>query len=213
MSSDPPDSKDPSPPPGEVSLPDPDIQDGDGSPTYRSEIDPETERRREEGKRNHPLASFRARPPGGSGSAGSCLLLGSTLALVGVVFLLVAVGWAGPGRFVHRGYEVVRLTESPARISEAPTGPTCYIGRKIDLRIPKCPHPIAVIGTEVHVSGDYLRDASFTVFRLTASKRAGFARELEIYGGEFRDEGATLLGDRRGFVFRDNSPEKPKPES
>ncbi|MDF1852338.1 MAG: hypothetical protein P1U85_15975 [Verrucomicrobiales bacterium] len=197
----------------EIPLPPPNLKDGDGSATYRNETSV-ARRTKEWGvKYEHPLDSYATAPKQRSLGIGGCIFLGMGLLLVCLTFFVFLLGWATTGRFVQKGYEVVRLSDRESVLTQSPDVPTCYLGRKIDVRIPKCSKPIAVIGTDVTLRGDFLTPVSFMAFRLHATKQARFARDLEIYAGEFHDESVTLLGDRSGFTLRETGPEKPEPNT
>lgn len=193
-------------PPEEESLPTPNIQDGDGSATYGNETSM-ARRTKDWGiEYEHPLDRFNAAPKQRGLGFFGCLFLGIALAALCFILIAAVLGWATTGRFVQKGYEVVRLTDREAVIAQSPGLPTCYIGRSIDVRIPKCQQPISVIGTNVTIRGDFISDVSLTAFKLHATKQARFARDLEIYAGEFRDESATLLGTRKGMTLREIIP-------
>lgn len=194
--------------PPRSSLPDPHIQDGDGSPTYRdSSTGPREDAGSDDAFRRHPLDPYEPVPKrSGCGRACGCALgviAGIALLLAALVF---AAGWLGPGRFVSEGYEVVRFEEPFVTVRQPPDRPTCYIGRKIRFHFSTCEVAIAAIGTEVEVAGNFLERISFTAPKVTLTGAARFEKEVEIYAFEFRDRGAIFLENRTGRIYEDFSP-------
>lgn len=182
--------------------PKPDIQDNAKSgPTYRTEDSGKKKRKRrgKQEKRQHPLDAYEPlRKRKGCAGCGCFLLVAAGL----FAALVLAVAYLGPGRFAMEGYEVVRLEAEQAIITEAPEGPTYYLGMEIDYRVPRTEVPIAIAGTTVKLSGDFFEDVSATGSKVIGTSGARFSRNLEVYAVEFIDEGLTLKGVLRGSVMQ-----------
>lgn len=128
--------------------------------------------------------------------------------MVVLFFLLLALSlaWMGPGRHIFDGYEVVTLGESKVIISTPPEIPTCYIGQEINYRAPTTETSVAIIGTDVTVSGDFQKDVSITAAKFRADSPTRIAGNLEVYAAEFYDDGIELQGSLTGSVMKNMHP-------
>lgn len=194
------------PPPPPI-MPVPDIIDPrKEGPTYGKDKKAGRKRKKDQ-KRNHPLDPYEPLKKK-KGCNGCCGCLGGTLVILTIAFLALVfvVGWFGPGRHVKDGYEVVNLSEAVSEITEAPTVPTCYIGQSITYSVPQTDTPIAIIGSEVVISGYFSGDVSLTGAKVFAKASTAIGGDLEVYAAEFTDEGITLKGELKGGVMKNLKP-------
>jgi len=93
-------------------------------------------------------------------------------------------------------------------ITEIPAEPTYYIGEHIRFHFQTdCRTPIAAIASRrIEVAGDFLEPASFFAPTVILTSAARFAEDIEIQAVEFEDRGATLKGERTGYIGREVSP-------
>lgn len=185
----------PAPPPPRP----PDLRDPrEQGPTYGGK---EKKRKKKRGERTHPTDPY----PKLKKRGGCCGCIGGlfvTVLLV-VITLVVLVGYFGPGRFVNEGYKVVNLRDENTTIDTAPSEATLYIAiGKVNWNVPVTEVPVAVIALELTVSGDFHESASFSAVKVTGTPEARFAKDLEIYTGEFTDQGITLKGKLKGRVVK-----------
>lgn len=129
------------------------------------------------------------------------------LVVVFAILVLLAAGaaallvFAGPGRYVRAGYEVVKLRSEEAVIDAAPDRATLYLGPgKISYSAPRTIVPVAFLAREVALSGDFHEEVSITCAKTALPPQARFAKDLEVYALEFRDGGITLKGRLKGRV-------------
>lgn len=191
----------PSPPP---IMPTPDIVDGSkAGPTYGG--DP-TKQKAEKGKRKHPLDPYA--PLKKRKGCGCCGCLGGGVAVIVALFLVLVlvIAWAGPARYLFRGYEVVNLEDEMTTITTAPTEPTYYLGQKIDYQAPATSVSIAILGTEVSLSGKFEKSVSVTAAKFFGKPSTAIAGDLEVYAAEFYDEGIQLNGELSGSVMKNIYP-------
>ncbi len=199
-----PSSSEPTPAlPGQIPAPPPirppDIISPRGvGPTYQVGNSSETNGIRD---RSHPTDAY---PPLKKKKGGCCGCVGSaTLALTSLFIVLVgAVAYFGPGRFVAKGYTVVRLETAETMISVPPDVATLYIGQMITYKPPVTTVPVAILAQEMIVSGDFHDEVSLNGIKVTALSTARFAKNLEVYAAEFFDKGITLKGELDGLVMR-----------
>lgn len=203
---------DPTPPDSNRSLPEgvpapppprPDLRDHrqDG-PTY-GEKRPGRKAKRKARERKHPTDAYEPLRPARSikgcflGLAALCLLL-----LLGAGI----AGWLGPGRFAARDYRIVNLKPGSAVVRIAPEEPTLFLARgKLVYAVPQTRVPVAFLAREVSLEGDFHEEVSITTAKIALGAEARFAKDLEIYALEFRDQGITLKGTLKGRVVL-NSP-------
>ncbi len=186
----------PAPPPPRP----PDLKDlKHEGPTYGTEKKSSKKNKKE---RTHPTDPYE--PLKKKKSCGCCGCLGGSLVVV--LLLLVALAAAavyiGPGRYVSDGYTVVNLEGPDATVDTAPEAATLYIGQAVTYKVPITNVPVAIIGREVLVSGDFLKEVSLSGVKVTGSPTARFAQDLEIYAAEFTDQGITLKGELTGRVMK-----------
>lgn len=195
------------PPPPRSNLPDgipapppprPDLKDlKHEGPTYGAEKSSKKKKK----ERTHPTDPYEPLKKKG---CGCCGCLGGSL--VAVVILLIAligaVAYFGPGRFVVEGYTVVNLEGAEASVITAPDQPTLYIGQAVTYNAPVTSVPVAIVAREITVSGDFLKKVSLTGAKVTGLSNARFAENLEVYAGEFFDQGITLKGELTGRVMK-----------
>ena len=183
----------PAPPP-----PRPDLKDlKHEGPTYGTEKSSKKNKK----ERTHPTDPYEPLKKKG---CGCCGCLGGSLVAVVILFiaLIGAVAYFGPGRFVADGYTVVNLEETESTVSTAPDKPTLYIGRTVVYNAPVTSVPVAIVGQEITVSGDFLKEVSLTGAKVTGLSNARFAGNLEVYAAEFFDQGITLQGELTGRVMK-----------
>lgn len=187
------------PPPPKPNILDP----SKSGPTYQNPEKSRMKKRKKQG-RSHPTDAYPTREK--KGCKGCCGCLGGSLLLIVLLFvgLSLVVGYYGPGRFIAKeGYKVVALDEEEvATVGEAPTEPTFYVGTNIIYNAPQTTVPIAILGTEITITGDFLEDVSLTAIKVTAGPDARFDEDLEIYAAEFRDKGVELKGELGGRVMK-----------
>lgn len=196
------------PPPPPITMPAPDLIDPrKEGPTYGGDPKKNKKARKERGKRSHPLDPYEPMKKK-KGCGGCCGCVGGFVGLVVLLMiaLIVAVGWFGPGRYVFDGYEVVNLEEEQAMITEAPEKPTYYIGQNIEYNAPSTLVSIAILGTEVKVSGYFGKDLGLSGVKVTGTSATTISGDLEVYASEFYDEGITLKGELTGKVMKSLSP-------
>lgn len=187
----------PAPPP-----PRPDLKDPPSSgPTYGTEA---KAGKKKGAERNHPTDSY---PPlkKNRSCLGCCGCLGGFAALVLLLIGTAAavVFWKGPGRYVSDGYTVVNLEGSDATIDSAPSKPTFYIAMgKLHYSAPITHVPVAFLGRELTIEGDFLDTASITGVKVTVTGMSRFAKDLEVIAAEFTDLGMTLKGGLTGRVMK-----------
>lgn len=197
-------------------MPKPDLHDiiKEG-PTYGEEKKDSGKKKKKRGKKDksggaHPLDRISINGSGPMQSKkGCCGCIGGCFVLVVLFFvaIFVIVGWVGPARHLVKGYEVVNHSDSPSvTISEAPDKPTAYLGTEIIYNAPQTKVPIAIYGQSITVSGDFWETATLTGAKVTATARARFAKDLEIWAAEFIDEGLTLKGELQGRVMQNSDP-------
>lgn len=195
------DSKANSGPPSDVPPPPNIIDPSKAGPTY-TDLEKGKEKRKKKG-RNHPTDSYN--PMKKKGCGGCCGCLGGSAAVI-VLVLVGVIGWfgfSGPGRFfMQDDFEKVALKDETTTISEAPENPTLYIGNSVIYDVRETEVPIAIIGTDVTVSGDFLEDVSLTGAKVTATEGSRFAGDLEVWGAEFYDKGLILNGELKGGVAK-----------
>lgn len=187
----------PSPPP-----PRPDLKDPrNAGPTYGTA---EKGKKKKKKDRSHPTDSY---PPlkRKKGCGGCCGCLGGFAALL--VLLLIAgsviVAWYGPGRYVSEGYTVVNLESADAVVDTAPTEATFYIAPgNITYTAAITNVPVAFLGRELMIEGDFLETASLTGVKVTVTDKSRFAKDLEVIAAEFTDLGMTLKGELTGRVIK-----------
>ena len=181
--------------------PPPDIIDtSKAGPTY-SDLEKGKKKRQKKG-RNHPTDAYE--PMGKKkGCGGCCGCFGGAAALL-ILALLAATIWTGyygPGRyFIDGEFEKVALKDDETTISEAPDEPTFYIGNTVVYEAPETTVPIAIVGSDVTVSGDFLDNLTVTGAKVTAAEGTRVAGDLEVWAGEFHDKGVTLNGELKGRV-------------
>jgi hypothetical protein len=183
----------PAPPP-----PRPDLKDlKHEGPTYGTEKSSKKNKK----ERTHPTDPYEPLKKKG---CGCCGCLGGSLVAVVILFiaLIGAVAYFGPGRFVADGYTVVNLEETESTVSTAPDKPTLYIGQTVTYNAPVSSVPVAIVAREITVSGDFLKEVSLTGAKVTGLPNARFAGNLEVYAGEFFDQGITLQGELTGRVMK-----------
>ncbi|MDP4585476.1 MAG: hypothetical protein NWT04_16305 [Verrucomicrobiales bacterium] len=183
----------PAPPP-----PRPDLKDiRHEGPTYGSE----KSKKKKKKERTHPTDPYE---PLRKKGCGCCGCLGGSLVAV-VILLIALVGaviYLGPGRFVSEGYTVVNLEGAEVTVSTAPEVPTLYIGQTVTYSATVTSVAVAIVAKEVTLSGDFLKEVSITGAKVTGLATARFAENLEIYAGEFFDQGITLKGELTGRVMK-----------
>ena len=188
----------PAPPP-----PRPDIRDSrKAGPTYGG--DARDKKKKKKNGRTHPTDLY---PPlkRRGGCRGCCGCLGGFLALALLLLAAgaVAIGWYGPGRYVSEGYKVVNLESAEASVDTAPTEPTFYIAPgKLHYSAPVTNVPVAFVGRELTIEGDFLDATSITGLKVTVTETSRFAKNLEVIAAEFTDLGMTLKGDLTGRVIK-----------
>ena len=188
----------PAPPP-----PRPDIKDlRETGPTYGASGKDKKKKKKKE--RSHPTDSYPPLKPK-RGCGGFCGCLGGIAAL----FLLllagaaVAIGWYGPGRYVSEGYQVVNLGSEETVVDAAPAEATFYIAPgKLHYTAPVTNVPVAFLGRELLIEGDFLDTASITGMKATVTEKSRFAKDLEVIAAEFTDLGMTLKGELTGRVIK-----------
>lgn len=184
----------PAPPP-----PRPDLKDlKHEGPTYGSEKSSKQKKK----ERSHPTDPYE--PLKKKKGCGCCGCLGGSLVAVVLLFLALAGAavYFGPGRFVSEGYTVVNLEGSEATVGTAPEVPTLYIGQAVTYEVPVTSVPVAIVGREIIVSGDFLKAVSLNGVKVTGLNTARFAENLEVYAAEFSDQGITLKGELTGRVMK-----------
>ena len=100
------------------------------------------------------------------------------------------------------GYTVVNLEAIGSTVSTAPVVPTLYIGQTVTYNAPVTSVPIAIVGQEITVSGEFLKEVSLTGVKVTGFATARFEEGLEVYAAEFYDQGITLKGNLTGQVMK-----------
>lgn len=186
----------PAPPP-----PRPDLKDPrKAGPTYGA-VDQGKKKKKD---RSHPTDAY---PPlkRKRGCGGCCGCLGGLAALL--VLLLIAggviVAWYGPVRYVSEGYTVVNLESEDATVDTAPAEATFYIAPgRITYTAPITNVPVAFLGRELAIEGDFLEAASLTGVKVTVTDKSRFAKDLEVIAAEFTDLGMTLKGELTGRVIK-----------
>ncbi|MDF1826560.1 MAG: hypothetical protein P1U68_18090 [Verrucomicrobiales bacterium] len=128
------------------------------------------------------------------------------MAVVLLIALAVVIGWFGPGRYLFEGYEVVSFNEEKTMITTAPDKPTYYIGQEIEYNAPSTGVPIAILGTEVVVSGYFGKDLSVSAVKVFLKSSTTVTGDLEVYAAEFSDEGVDLKGELKGRAMTSLSP-------
>lgn len=169
-------------------------------PTY-SDLERGKKKRRKKG-RNHPTDSYEPMEKK-KGCGGCCGCLGgtATLVLLALIAAVVWTGYYGPGRFfIDSEFEKVALKDDVTTITEAPDDPTFYIGNTVIYEAPETTVPIAIVGSEVTVTGDFLENLTIAGAKVTASEGTRIAGDLEVWAGEFFDKGITLNGELKGRV-------------
>lgn len=187
----------PAPPP-----PRPDLKDPrNAGPTYGAL---EKGKKKKKPDRTHPTDAY---PPlkRKRGCGGCCGCLGGFAALL---FLLLIAGGSlvarhGPGRYVSEGYTVVNLEKEEAIVDTAPTEATFYIAPgKITYTAPITNVPVAFMGRELEIEGDFLEATSLTGVKIKVTDKSRFAKDLEVIAAEFTDLGMTLKGGLTGRVIK-----------
>lgn len=186
----------PAPPPPRPNIKDP----RDAGPTYGTDA---KGKKKKKSERSHPTDLY---PPlkkrGGKGCCG-CLAGLVALLLLILVAGAAVVGWYGPGRYVSEGYTVVNLEDADATIDAAPTEPTFYIATgTLHYAAPITNVPVAFVGRELTIEGDFLGVASITGVKVTVTEKSRFAKDLEVIAAEFTDLGMTLKGQLEGRVIK-----------
>ena len=189
----------PAPPPPRPNIKDP----REAGPTYGTDLKGK-KKKKKKSERTHPTDVY---PPlrKRRGCGGCCGCLGgfAALALLLLVAGAVVIGWYGPGRYVSEGYKVVNLESAEASVDAAPTEPTFYIAPgKLHYSAPVTNVPVAFVGRELTIEGDFLDAASITGVKVTVTKTSRFAKDLEVIAAEFTDLGMTLKGDLTGRVIK-----------
>ncbi|HRQ91128.1 MAG TPA: hypothetical protein PLA50_20220, partial [Bacteroidia bacterium] len=177
------------------------IQSGGGS---ASTYGPDPKLAKSKGRSPHPTDSY---PPlkKKKGCGGCCGCLTGIIVLVVLLLVagVVATGYFGPGRFVKDGYKVVNLEGDDVTVDTAPTEGTFYLATGIvRWQVPSTDVPVALLGREVIMEGDFLEDVSLTAAKVTGTDKARFAKDLEVYAAEFHDLGITLKGKLKGRVIK-----------
>lgn len=203
-------SKDPDeiPPPPPITMPTPDLVDPrKEGPTYGGDPKKEKKSRKKRGTHSHPLDPYEPLKKK-KGCRGCCGCLGGILGLIVVLLiaLTVVVGWFGPGRYVIDGYEVVSFEEKQTMITEAPDKPTYYIGQEIEYNAPSTAVAIAILGSDVTVSGYFGKDLSISAAKVTVKSSTTISGDLEVYAAEFYDEGVNLKGELKGRAMKSIAP-------
>jgi hypothetical protein len=97
----------------------------------------------------------------------------------------------------------VNLESQDATISQAPTEPTFYLAPgSLVYNVPVTNVPIAFVGRELTIEGDFLDAASITGVKVTVTEKSRFAKDLEVIAAEFTDLGMTLKGQLNGRVIK-----------
>lgn len=185
----------PAPPP-----PKPDVVDPSADqPTYGGSKSAKKKRKK---KGRHPSDPYEPLKK----KNGCCGCVGGigVLILVLVVALTAIVCLVGPGRyFAIEGYKTAITFQDPITvITEAPEKATIYMGQKITYNAPLTNVPIAIFGTEVTVNGDFTENVSLTGIKVKGEATARFAKDLEVFAGEYNDEGIFLKGNLTGRVMQ-----------
>lgn len=186
----------PAPPP-----PRPDLKDlNHEGPTYGSEKS--SQRKNKKRERSHPTDPYE--PLKKKNGCGCCGCLGGSLMALVVLLVVIASAtvYLGPGRFVSKGFTVVNLKGTEVTVDTAPEVATLYIGNAVTYDVPLTSVPVAIVGREIIVSGDFLKTVSLNGVKVTGSPTARFAENLEVYAAEFTDKGITLKGDLTGRVMK-----------
>jgi hypothetical protein len=187
----------PAPPPPRPNIKDP----RESGPTYGT--DAKGRKKKKKAERTHPTDTY---PPLRNRSRkGCCGCLGGlfALALLLLVAGAVVVGWYGPGRYVSQGYQVVNLESTEAAVVTAPVEPTFYIAPgTLHYSAPVTNVPVAFVGRELTIEGDFLDVASITGVKVTVTEKSRFAKDLEVIAAEFTDLGMTLKGQLNGRVIK-----------
>ncbi|MAS93844.1 MAG: hypothetical protein CMO55_11685 [Verrucomicrobiales bacterium] len=186
----------PAPPPPKPNIADP-TQSG---PTYGTTE--KTGKKKKKG-RNHPTDPYKpVKNKGGCKGCCGCLVGTGVVAVILLIAAAAALRFYGPMRHLSNGYELVQVEDPDATISIAPDKPTYYIGQKITYNAAATEVPIAILGTEIRIEGDFSDDVTITGAKVTGSSNANFAKDLEIWAAEFYDEGLFLNGELKGRVMK-----------
>ena len=196
------------PPPPPITTPAPDLIDPrKEGPTYGGPAEKKKKSRRKRSPRSHPLDPYEPLKKK-KGCGGCCGCLGGMLGiiLILIITLAVVVGWFGPGRYVFEGYEVVNLEDKETMITTAPDKPTYYIGQEIEYNAPSTDVSIAILGSDVIVSGYFAENLSISGAKVTIKSSTTISGDLEIYAAEFYDGGVDLKGELKGRAMRSLTP-------
>jgi len=186
-------------------LPKPDVVDPtQAGPSYGKQEQPKKQRKKDKRAMSHPTDLHHAQRKQKRGCKGCCGCIGGiTVVLVLIFAALAGVAlYSGPARYLLDDYQVVTMEETSATIDEAPAEPTFYIGQNIRYEASETTVPIAIVGAEIEITGDFLENVSLTALKVTGESDARFAENLEIFAAEFLDEGITLTGELKGRVMR-----------
>lgn len=189
----------PAPPPPRPHLKDPRAS----GPTYGADEIGKKGHKKKKKERTHPTDAYPPlRQKKGCGGCLGCVG-GLTLSVVLLAALLAGLAaYYGPGRFVSQDYTLVKLETQEASLQVAPTEATVYLAPgTVRYQASVTSVPIAIIAREIVAEGDFLDEASFTAVKVTATEKARFAKNLEVFAAEFNDEGLTLKGDLTGRVI------------
>lgn len=157
--------------------------------------------------RSHPLDPYAPlKQRGGCKKTFGCFFGGVAILVVLFLVLVFAVAKMGPGKHLFSDYEVVHLEEAEAVITTPPDRPTCYFGQTIEYRATVTETSIAIVGTDVTVSGIFFKDLSVTAAKFKATSSTRISGNLEVYAAEFYDEGIDLRGELSGSVMNNMHP-------
>lgn len=183
----------PAPPPPKPNVIDPRAD----QPTYGGS---KSSRKKRKKGRKHPTDPYEPMKKR-KGCCGCLAGIGASIIII-FVALVAAVYFVGPGRHIKDGFEPAFLNEPTTTISDAPDKPTMYIGQSITYDVPRTDVPIAIFASEIIVDGDFAKNVSLTGAKVTGSDGARFAKNLEVFAGEFYDKGIELRGELTGRVMK-----------
>ncbi len=161
------------------------------------------EKRKKNKDRKHPTDGYKDVRKKRKGAGGCCAGIGC-LGLIVVVILGVAGFFAYPVIEPVKDFARVRLDEATTTISEAPSEATLYFsGGSVTYSAPRTDVPIAIVATEVRISGDYTENVYLCGIKQTkVESGARFLKNLDVYTLDFVNEDADVRGELTGKTLK-----------
>ncbi len=168
-------------------------------------------RKKKKKDRSHPLDGFSPlKKSDGNGFFG-CIIAALSFAFVLIVAAIIGLYWWAIRPYKEAGYEIISESENGFIIfTEAPEVESLVFVWEVEYLAPSTPKRIVFVGDTVTLSGTFEEKVVFRGKKLILEEGTVFRKDLEVYGAEMIDRGATVEGETQGSVM---SQSKEKPEA